>query len=199
MNAITLFPLSTLLFPGVPLPLQIFEQRYLDLVSRCMKQNCGFGIVKLVGGQEVLNPARDASRAPAIVELGVYVDIVNWDQLPNGLLGISVCGERKFRVLESQLDNDQLLQAQVEFLPPEPASDLLQEYDGLLELLQNLRAHPSVAGLALPEVTDARQLGWQLAQVLPLELKEKLHLLQIDDPLARLRRLADIVDSLSKG
>jgi len=48
-----LFPLNTVLFPGCVLDLQIFEARYLDMISRCMKQGSGFGVVCIVEGDEV--------------------------------------------------------------------------------------------------------------------------------------------------
>ena len=48
-----LFPLNTVLFPGCTLDLQLFEPRYLDMLTRCLKQGSGFGVVGLLAGQEV--------------------------------------------------------------------------------------------------------------------------------------------------
>ena len=57
MNAevreLPLFPLNAVLFPGGPLPLRIFEPRYLDMVSRCMREQSGFAVVLLGEGEEV--------------------------------------------------------------------------------------------------------------------------------------------------
>ena len=64
-----LFPLSAVLLPGGRLPLQIFEPRYLDLVSHCMKTDSGFGIVRITSGHEVIiaqgtTPPATADRCP---------------------------------------------------------------------------------------------------------------------------------------
>jgi Lon protease-like protein len=53
LNALPLFPLGTVLFPGGWLPLQIFEVRYLDLMKRCERSGEPFGVVSLQSGQEV--------------------------------------------------------------------------------------------------------------------------------------------------
>jgi Lon protease-like protein len=49
---IPLFPLGTILFPAGPLPLRIFEARYIDLVRRCMRDGSGFGVVMILEGAE---------------------------------------------------------------------------------------------------------------------------------------------------
>ena len=49
---IPLFPLNTVLFPGGPLPLRIFEARYIDLVRRCLREGTGFGVVLITEGEE---------------------------------------------------------------------------------------------------------------------------------------------------
>ena len=61
MNApetIPLFPLNSVLFPGGPLKLRIFETRYVDMVSRCMRENSGFGVAMIVEGSEAGGSAR---------------------------------------------------------------------------------------------------------------------------------------------
>ncbi|MGB1335305.1 MAG: LON peptidase substrate-binding domain-containing protein, partial [Luminiphilus sp.] len=45
MTDIPLFPLGTVLFPSGRLPLQIFERRYVDMISKCMREGTGFGVV----------------------------------------------------------------------------------------------------------------------------------------------------------
>ena len=109
-----LFPLNTVLFPGYRLDLQIFEARYLDMIGRCMKQGGGFGVVSIVEGREV-------GEAPeAFGKVGCEALIRDWQQLPNGLLGIRVEGGRRFRVLDTQVQPDQLLVADVAWLEELP-------------------------------------------------------------------------------
>jgi 4-hydroxy-3-polyprenylbenzoate decarboxylase len=82
----SLFPLGTVLFPGGPLPLRIFETRYIDLVRRCMRDGMGFGVVLIREGVE-------AGGAATTFDVGTYARIVDFSQQPDGLLGISCLGE----------------------------------------------------------------------------------------------------------
>jgi hypothetical protein len=75
---LSLFPLNTVLFPGCQLDLQIFEARYLDMISRCMKQGEGFGVVCIVEGQEVGEAAEHFSA------IGCEARICDFQQRPNG-------------------------------------------------------------------------------------------------------------------
>ena len=87
-----LFPLNTVLFPGCFLDLQVFEARYLDMVSQCLKAGHGFGVVHILDGKEV-------GAAPAeFSHIGCEALIRDWQQLPSGLLGIRVEGGRRFDV-----------------------------------------------------------------------------------------------------
>lgn len=190
MESIPLFPLNTLLFPGVPLSLQVFEPRYLDMVSCCLKSESGFGVVLIREGLEV-------GQVPQVFSTGVYARIVDWQQQPNGLLGITVQGERKFRILGTQAQPDKLLTANVEYLSDEPALEICDHHLELVALVQQLSAHPAVARLGLPAVKDARTLGWQLTQLLPLSNPDKVALLALDDPWLRLDQLVDRLDRLS--
>ncbi len=100
-----LFPLNTALFPGSILPLQIFEQRYLNLIKQCMKQETGFVTVLISEGKEVAS-------TPHIYSTGCYVDIIDWDTLSNGLLGISIQAKHRLRLSNSSVRDDGLLFAE---------------------------------------------------------------------------------------
>ena len=86
---VPLFPLNTVLFPGGPLPLRIFETRYLDMVSRCMKDDLPFGVLLIREGAEV-GPA-------ATCDVGTLARIVDWYQGSDGLLGVTAIGTERFR------------------------------------------------------------------------------------------------------
>ena len=109
-----LFPLNTVLFPGCMMDLQLFEPRYLDMISRCMKQGHGFGVVGIVSGAEVGEAAGQFSA------IGCEALIRDFQQRPNGLLGIRVEGGRRFRVQHAHVLPDKLTMAEVEWLD-EPA------------------------------------------------------------------------------
>ena len=104
-----LFPLNTVLFPGGPLRLRIFEPRYLDMVSRCMREDTGFGVALIVAG-------REAGGSAQTVEIGTLARIVDFEQLDDGLLGITARGERRFRIVHVHQESDGLNVCHVEWL-----------------------------------------------------------------------------------
>lgn len=186
-----LFPLNTVLFPGCVLDLQIFEARYLDMISRCMKQGTGFGVVCIVEGEEV---GEAASRFAAI---GCEALVRDFQQRTNGLLGIRVEGGRRFRVERAQVLPDQLTVADVQWLEEQPDCPLQAEHADLAALHAALAEHPLVAGLAMAGVvTGQQQLANQLAYLLPLEPAQKLQLLQLEDPALRLKQLHAMLEML---
>lgn len=191
---IPIFPLSFVLFPSGRMPLQIFEQRYLDLVKRCMKEDSGFGIVKIAEGSEVSRPGH---RDLLLGQVGTYAQIVDWDSLPNGLLGITVQGTQSFVVNSTRIQPDHLMLADVDFIPDaEPvAAEELREH--LLDILNALLQHPHARGLAVDfDGEDSAQIGNVLAQLLPVPEELKYELLCIDEPELRLERLDEILSEL---
>ncbi|MCP8463962.1 LON peptidase substrate-binding domain-containing protein [Pseudomonas sp. ZM23] len=186
-----LFPLNTVLFPGCRLDLQIFEARYLDMIGRCMKQNCGFGVVGIVEGEEV----GDAPERYSLV--GCEARIRDWQQRPNGLLGIRVEGGRRFRVVSANVQPDQLTVAEVEWLDEQPDQPLTKEHDDLAALLEALSMHPMVSALEMGgEVNGQQELACQLAYLLPFERDQKQVLLEMDDPTVRLARIQVLLEQL---
>jgi uncharacterized protein len=186
-----LFPLKTVLFPGCMLDLQIFEPRYLDMISRCMKQGEGFGVVCIIEGEEAGNAAGQFSA------IGCEALVRDFDQRPNGLLGIRVQGGRRFRVEQAQVLPDQLTLGQVSWLDEIEEQPLQAEHADLLALHEALSAHPLVAALGMqsePGGQDA--LANQLGYLLPLAAENKLHLLALDEPLRRLEYLQQMLEQL---
>lgn len=187
--SIPLFPLHTVLFPGGPLALRIFEARYLDMVSRCLRQASGFGVVLIRDGSEV-------GEAPEVYEVGTLGHISDWERRRDGLLGITFTGEQRFRILERGIEANRLLVAEVELLPNEPAVAVPPKHRGLVETLSRILdelGHP-YQGMT-KAFDDSAWLGARLAELLPLELVQKQRLLQLDDPLERLDRIARLVAS----
>lgn len=186
-----LFPLNAVLFPGCVLDLQLFEARYLDMISRCMKQGEGFGVVCITEGKEV-------GDAPAGYSLiGCEALVRDFQQQDNGLLGIRVEGGRRFRVLSTEIQRDQLLIAQVQWLD-EPQERPLQEEDAdLVALLAALAEHPMVAALNMGLTANGQQsLANQLAYLLPFTEEDKIELLEIDDAEERLDAIQDLLDEM---
>lgn len=197
MDSIPLFPLSTVLLPKGRLPLQIFEPRYLDLIGRCLKNDEGFGVVLLKEGGEVDTGNEESFHRFAPV--GCFAKIVDWDQLPNGLLGITIEGQKKFRLLGSYQRDDLLHIGDVEWLEDDPHIPMPEGAGELENLLQALMDHPHIARLNFsPEVDDVASLSCILTQLLPIEENIKFELLSETNPLERLERLMTLLDEMSQ-
>jgi Lon protease-like protein len=185
--AMPLFPLNTVLFPGGPLPLRIFEARYVDMVRHCMRERCSFGVVLIRAGAEV---GAVADTAP----VGTTARIVDFNPMPDGLLGITCVGEQKFRVLERWQQSDGLNVARIEMLPQEEQIDLPGEFQHLGMLLRKVLPELGELYAGLPmRPDDAVWVGHRLAEILPVGLSEKQQCLEIDDPLVRLARLNPLI------
>jgi uncharacterized protein len=179
-----LFPLSTVLFPGGPLRLRIFEPRYLDMVRHCLKEARTFGVVLILEGAE-------AGAAASVADTGTCARLVDFDALPDGLLGIDCVGEQRFRVRRRWQQGDGLNLAEIDYLPDDPPHALPAELAHLGELLREVLPQ---LGERYAHVTasydDAGWVGNRWAEVLPLTVAEKQQLLELADPLARLEQVA---------
>ena len=120
-SVIALFPLHTVLFPGGPLPLRIFETRYTDMVRRCMREQQPFGVVLIQDGDEAGEVASTAS-------VGCTARIADFHTLHDGFLGISCIGDCKFRVQRVWRATDGLNMGEVSWLPAEPAMALPERH-----------------------------------------------------------------------
>ena len=181
---LALFPLGTVLFPGGPLRLRIFEPRYLDMVRQCLKESRAFGVVLILEGEE-------AGEVTSVAGSGTSARVVDFDTLPDGLLGIDCVGEQRFRVLRRWQQGDGLNVAEVDYLPDDPPCALPAELAHLGELLREVL--PQLGERYAHVVAHYEDAGWvgnRWAEVLPLTVAEKQQLLELDDPLARLAQVA---------
>lgn len=190
---VPLFPLNSIVLPKGRIPLQLFEPRYIDMLSRCMREDRGFVVVLLREGAET------ASKA-AFYDVGTYVRIIDFQQLDNGLLGITVEGERKVSVVRSWQQDDGLNLGDVECLIAEAQSVVPDHYHELPSVLRALFRHPVVGDLGMAvDYEDARDVGWRLTELLPLDKQEKQRLAELQDPLERLDRLLELLEALEQN
>jgi len=189
-DQISLFPLNTVLFPGGAVPLRIFEPRYLDMVSDCMKNDKGFGVCLISEGREVGDAART-------FEVGTLVHISYWNKLPDGLLGVTVRGDRRFRILAQEVRPNQLTVAEVDYIPNEPENHVPANHLPMVDLLRKIMEQMDHPYTNLPRnYEDAAWVGYRLAELLPIPLTQKQYFLQLDDPLQRLERLSAVLSNL---
>ena len=195
MTEIALFPLGSVLMPFGRMSLQIFEQRYLDLVARCMRENEGFGVVWLKQGSEVSGGSLDV---PNVGQYGTYAQIVDWDQLPNGLLGIVIEGLQYFDLESIWREPDGLVKAAVRLHEPPSHVTLEASYIGLADVLTGLQRHPQIQRLSLrSDMTDAWCVSAQLARLLPMDEAIKYQLQGIRDVGQLLEEMDKILTALS--
>lgn len=195
MSEMPLFPLSAVLLPYGRMPLRIFERRYLDLVRDCLKSGEPFGVVWILRGSEV---AREGRTAHELGDYGTTAYIVDWDQLPNGLLGITIEGRRRFELLDTATRDNGLVVGQVSLAEPPVPAPMLDTWGSLVQVLRNLQAHPHVQRLGLnPDYDDPWQVAFSLVQLLPLEESLKYELLGLDNLVELMSELDIILNQIS--
>jgi Lon protease-like protein len=184
-----LFPLRTVLFPEGPLPLRVFEPRYLDMVSRCLRSGSSFGVLLLLAGSE--------TGAAQTVTLGTLARIADWYQGSDGILGITAVGTRRFELRSVAQQDDGLYVGEVEPLGEEPTVLLPEEYHAMAELLEVILADLGKLYDVLPKrFGDATWVGCRFAEILPMPLAQKQHCLQLRDPIARLEFVRPMLRSV---
>lgn len=185
-----LFPLNSVVLPRGRIPLQLFEPRYLDMLAQCMKTNRGFVIL-------MLKTKREADINAEFYDIGTYVRIIDFRQMDNGLLGITVEGEGKVVVVKSWRERDGLNVGEVEPLMEEVDTGVPDEYSELVSVLRALVQHPVVKELNMQiDYEDSRDVGWRLTELLPIDKHEKQRLVELTDPLERLAILHDIIQQM---
>jgi uncharacterized protein len=112
MFELPLFPLNTVLFPGMPLQLHIFEERYKRMIQLCLDQRQPFGVVLIRHGREALGPPAE----PHYV--GCTARIIEVEPLSEGRMNIVALGQQRFRVLSLNYDQPYLV-GKVELHPIE--------------------------------------------------------------------------------
>ena len=188
-TTIPFFPLPAVLFPDGPLPLRVFETRYLDMVSRCMKDETEFGVLLILSGSET-GDAR-------MVSIGTTARIRDWYQGSDGILGITAVGVRRFRMTSINKEADGLYVGEVDDLEFERRQPLPDEYrqmaallevviDDLGKLYENLERH----------YDDATWVGRRFAEILPISQAQKQRCLEMNDPVERLAFMRPLLRSL---
>lgn len=97
MDELPLFPLGSVLFPGVTLPLQIFEPRYRELLRRCMDREEPFGVVLIRSGVEVGGSAEP-------FDIGTTARIVRVQPMQDERFAVLAIGERRFQIMRTMND-----------------------------------------------------------------------------------------------
>lgn len=183
-TSLPLFPLHAVLLPGAALSLRVFETRYLDLVRECGRKGCSFGVCLILEGEEVGAPAIPAA-------WGVEALVEDFDVGADGVLVLRLRGARRFHVETTRVRDNGLVVADVRWCDRDSDDELLPEHALLGTLLEHIleQAGGEYAGAGPAQLDQAAWVGWRLAELLPLHERQRLQLLQENDPRHRLDRL----------
>lgn len=198
LRSLPLFPLGAVLFPGGLMPLQIFEVRYLDMISRCHKAGAPFGIVSLQKGKEVRQATSSTEQFSTI---GTLASIQHLERPQPGLMVIRCVGMQRFRIQHSEQLKHGLWIGDVQRIdedhPVTVPEDLQPAARALQQLLTTLRERgheDDMLPMQLPlRLDDCGWLANRWCELLPLPLQLKQQLMELDNPLVRLELVADFL------
>ena len=191
-NNLPVFPLGLVALPGSVQSLQIFEPRYINMVKGCMSNGHGFIIVL----QSKLESISDYGMS----KKGTYVEIIDFNNLPNGLLGITVRSENKVNISNiCQLEDGlHVADAKPEIDPEVDDQAILAEYPEISNILTQLMKHPRISDLQIKvDFSSADSVAYNLAGLIPLSSFEKQNLLEAFDASQRMGILAKYIENIS--
>lgn len=180
MPLLPLFPLEVVLFPGVPLPLHIFEPRYKEMIAECLANSAPFGVVRAL--------------EEGIAEVGCTAEVTTvTKEYPDGRMDLVAEGRKRFEVLELNQERS-FLRAEVLIVPDE------QEVAGETERLRAIELHLQILSLAGAvqdlSAADQSMLSFYLAGSLPLDLDFKQKLLVMRSERERIGAVATYLENI---
>jgi Lon protease-like protein len=174
-----LFPLETVLFPGMVLPLHVFEPRYRTMIGRCITENKPFGVVLIREGREVGEPAIP-------FEVGTTAYITHYERLDDGRMNVQAVGYQRFKI-HSLLNEKPYLEAMVEDFPvggidQSGVAELVAVLRPMLgEYLSTLAVASDVNATFNEIPDDGMALAYFLSILAPFPTKDKQKLLEASD------------------
>ncbi len=174
------------------MPLRIFEPRYLDMVSRCMKADSPFGVLLIRDGDE--------TGMATTYNVGTLARISDWYLGSDGILGVTATGEQRFRMTACERQHDGLNIGEIELLEVEETMPLPEQYRPLQQILANVLDDLGRLYENQPrQYDDATWLSYRFLEVLPIDLEEKQKCLAGGDAAARLKLISELLDSVRRA
>ncbi len=189
-----LFPLRAVLFPGGLLNLKVFEARYLDLVTTCLREQSRFGAICLRQGKEV---GRDGVRLEPV---GVYARITEVDSQQSGILQVRCVGGQRFELVETPVQRDDGLWEAAALTieddaPETPAPELLDTVKALAQAIGTLKAQGALPFEEPFRLDDAGWVANRWCELLPIPLAAKQKLMALPSPSSRLALVDEFLRS----
>ena len=169
--------------------MRIFEQRYLDMIGRCMKEDSPFGVLLIRDGSE--------TGMADTYDIGTIARITDWYQGSDGLLGITATGGQRFRLLSSRRQEDGLAIGEIELLPVESHCALPENYRPLAKILSGVLDDLGRLYQTLDKhYDDAAWVAYRFSEILPISPEQKQSCLETDNPITRLKMLDEVLESV---
>ncbi len=187
--SLPLFPLNLVLFPGMALPLHIFEERYKDMIGDCIDRKEPFGIVLIKEGLEVGDPA-------VPFQIGTTANIVNVERLPEGRMNILTRGQQRFETAEvvqrspHMVGQIRYLEEQAGEVSAELAAEASSQYSDFIRNLSALAGGWTARAEVPKEPID---LSYGIASNLDLPTSTRQELLELPTAQQRLEMLLPLL------
>jgi Lon protease-like protein len=193
---IPLFPLETVLFPDGIIALKIFEARYLDMMKTCLREKTEFGVISIMKDQST---QEDPSLT--LSQIGTLAQIEDFDPIQPALYMTKSSGTQRFRLLNSQQESNGLWIGEVELLENDPAIPISEEHQNVVQLLKEIisviQSEDLLGESPFKKPFKTDDCGWvsnRLAELLPISLAQKNHLLAQTNPRIRLDLVTEIIE-----
>lgn len=179
---IALFPLDLVLFPGAPLQLHIFEERYKEMIAECVRDECEFGIIR--------------ARRDGLAIVGcTATDITVLHRYSDGRMDILCRGGRRFEI-ESLQDGRRFFQAEVDFPPDQESCSTRGQREQCAALHMQMMEFSGEDALQFPQLDLNEPIAFCLAAAIPADLDFKQELLHLDSDGMRTERLIEFYQAI---
>ena len=194
---IPLFPLGTVLFPDGVIALKIFEARYLDMIKRCLREKTEFGVISIIKNIE----SDQESISATFSQIGTLAQIEDFDPVQPALYMTKSFGTQRFKLLNSTQEASGLWIGEVELLENDPLIPVPQEHQKVAKLLDEIisviQSEDLMGEAPFKKPYKVDDCGWvsnRLAELLPISLAQKNHLLAQTNPRIRLDLVTEIIE-----
>ena len=194
---IPLFPLGTVLFPDGVIALKIFEARYLDMIKQCLREKTEIGVISIIKNLDTDHE----SSAVTFSNIGTLALIEDFDPVQPALYMTKSFGTQRFKLLSSTQESNGLWIGDIELLEKDPHIPIPQEHQKVAQLLDEIISviqSEDLLGEALfKKPFKVNDCGWvsnRLAELLPISLLQKNHLLAQTNPRIRLDLISEIIE-----
>ena len=194
---IPLFPLGTVLFPDGVIALKIFEARYLDMIKRCLREKTEFGVISIIKNIE----SDQESVSATFSQIGTLALIEDFDPVQPALYMTKSFGTQRFKLLNSTQEASGLWVGEIELLDNDPLIPVPQEHQKIAKLLDEIisviQSEDLIGEAPFKKPYKVDDCGWvsnRLAELLPISLAQKNHLLAQTNPRIRLDLVTEIIE-----